>query len=416
MKRLSLTWVVSLCIVVVAVVFAFAIDWDSQLPPPTQNTNTSSDRDTTAEEVRAAASQMNELQKQIDEQRASTRRENEQLQQRIDQRFAQIEDIFTTVVSETPEDTLSILNDITHRLTALETPPPTATVQPPLDYTVQLDTVSSIVWIEPLVRSTSTPSVIEVAIASPPQPSPVYTLPPTTIIEARALTALVGRVPIDGRIETPWRFKLISTARNMTSRRFQVPDLEGVIWSGVAYGDYTLSCVSGTIDTVSYVFADGTVHHHRTPSNPDDISAGIGWISDTQGNPCVPGEFKTNAPGVIRNLATAGALEGLARGYAEAQTRRTTDNDGQTSVSVTGDANDYALANAASDAVSESSRWLNRRLSDSFDAVYVPPGTGLIIHLEQQVELNRDDAGRRLDHEYRTNLEDLEYASLGGYD
>ena len=76
--------------------------------------------------------------------------------------------------------------------------------------------------------------------AEEPPADPRYTIPPSSIVYATALTSLVGRIPVNGRLETPWRFKLISSGRNLTSRRFEVPGLEGVIWTGIAHGDYTL--------------------------------------------------------------------------------------------------------------------------------------------------------------------------------
>lgn len=417
MRLPSLIWVLATLVIVVAA--GLVITANREQPSSSEPSATSGERDTTAEEVRAVATTMNDMQQQMDDESVARQRESEQLRNEIQQQISDLDAVLQNFMVEPPQEVISALGDLSNRLTALEQSPVTAFDPDPFDYSVSEDLRPGIVWVESLTASPiATPTALEAVVppTEPPPPDPHYTLPPASIIDATALTALIGRIPVDGRIETPWRFKLLSTAVNMTSRRFQVPDLEGVIWSGVAYGDYTLSCVSGTIDTVSYVFADGTVHSQHSDSNPDDITAGLGWISDAYGNPCVPGEFKTNAPAVIRRLATAGTIEGLARGYAEAQTRRTTDSEGQTTTTVTGNADDYALSTAVTEAVSESNRWLLRRLSDSFDAVYVPAGADIAIHIEQQIAIDHDRFGRRIDHQQHARARVQQNETLGLHD
>ena len=418
MKLPPLTWIVAAVIIVGAVILVLTANWETA-PPPEPLDDASGERDTTAEEVRAAATQINKMEQRLEEQAAAARRDDELLEQDIQQQLIALETAMRNITLETPQEVITALGDISNRITALEDTPVTGFDPQALDYAVGVEPRPDIIWIEsltPELPAAATALAAVVPPAEPPPPDPRYTLPPATIVDATALTALVGRVPVDGRIDTPWRFKLLSTAVNLTSRRFQVPDLEGVIWSGVAYGDYTLSCVSGTIDTVSYVFADGTVHSQRSETNPDDITAGLGWISDAYGNPCVPGEFKTNAPEVLRRLVTAGTIEGLAQGYADAQTRRTTDNEGRTTTTLTGDADRFALSTAVSQAVSESNRWLLRRLSDSFDAVYVPAGAALAIHIEQQVAIDHDSVGRRIVHQQQARTRALRDETLGGHD
>lgn len=417
MKVPPLTWIVAAVIIVGTVILVITAD-SEESPPTAPSSDASGERDTTAEEVRATATRMNEMQQQIDEV-TRERQETVQLQQQIQQQLNKLESALQNTFAETPPEVIGAIDAISDRLTVLEEAPVTGFDPEALDYSVGAEPVPHIIWIESLTpEPTATATAIAAVVppAEPPPPDPRYTLPPATIVDATALTALVGRIPVDGRIDTPWRFKLLSTAVNLTSRRFQVPDLEGVIWSGVAYGDYTLSCVSGTIDTVSYVFADGTVHSQRSETNPDDITAGLGWISDAYGNPCVPGEFKTNAPEVLRRLVTAGTIEGLAQGYADAQTRRTTDSEGRTTTTLTGDADRFALSTAVSQAVSESNRWLLQRLSDSFDAIYVPAGAALAIHIEQQVAIDHDSVGRRIVHQQQARARALRDETLGGHD
>ena len=379
--------------------------------------SSSAESDSTSEEVRAAVTQMTDLQKKIEslqEQLAAQAIEDEQLQKLTEERISAVQEKIdqATDSEAVPEPVAHLLSDIGERLESIENRVATGPQSTIPDYEIEGAQPGlsghEILWIDSATGVTDLPAPPELidfaeqlgtqASGSEPEPDPVYTLPPTTIVDATALTALVGRLPVDGHIDSPWRFKLLSKASNFTSRSHRVPGLKGVIWSGVAYGDLTLSCVSATVDTVTYVYDDGVVHTQKSPSNPDDITSGIGWLSDDRGNPCIPGDLKTNAPAVIARGVTTGTLSGIARGYAEAQTTRQSSSEGATTTTITGDAEDYALANAAADAVDEANAWFRRRLGQSFDAIYVPAGRPVIIHIEQQVNLDRPADLRRLVH------------------
>ena len=124
-------------------------------------------------------------------------------------------------------------------------------------------------------------------------PKPVYTVPRNaTLLGATAMTALVGRVPIRGEVRDPMPFKVITGADNLAANGLTVPGVAGMIWSGTAIGDWTLSCVTGRLESVTFVFDDGSI---RTISSDDrdnrtgDANRPLGWISDARGIPCVSG-------------------------------------------------------------------------------------------------------------------------------
>ena len=425
--------VMFVAIVVFGVLFYVGTNNDPTAPPE-KNESASAESDSTSEEVRAAVTQMTELQKKIQslqEELEAQTIEKEELQKLTEERIAAVQEKIdqASASNAVPEPVAQLLSELGDRLESIENQAFTATQSDIPDYEVEGASPSpfgqKILWIDPFATSSDLPAPPELidlaeqlgtrASGSEPEPDPVYTLPATTIVDATALTALVGRLPVDGHIESPWRFKLLSKASNVTSRSHRVPGLKGVIWSGVAYGDLTLSCVSATVDTVAYVYDDGVVHTQKSPSNPDDITAGIGWLSDDRGNPCIPGDLKTNAPAVIARGVTTGTLAGVARGYAEAQTTRQSNSDGATTTTITGDAEDYALANAAADAVDEANVWFRRRLGQSFDAIYVPAGRPVVIHIEQQVNLDRPADLRRLAHSENLPQEGQSHA-LGLHD
>ena len=326
----------------------------------------SAESDSTSEEVRAAVTQMTDLHKRIEslqKQLEAQTIEDEELQKLTVERISALQKKVdqATESDVVPQPVAQLLSDIGERLESIEKRAATGTQSTIPDYEIAATQSGlsghEILWIDSAVGAgdlTAPPQLLDLAgelgakaSGSEAEPDPVYTLPATTILDATALTALVGRLPVDGHIESPWRFKLLSKASNITSRGHRIPALKGVIWSGVAYGDLTLSCVSATVDTITYVYDDEVIHTQKSPANPDDITSGIGWLSDARGNPCIPGDLKTNAPAVIARGVTTGILSGVARSYAEAQTTRRSNSDGATTTTITGDADDYALASAA---------------------------------------------------------------------
>ncbi len=137
-------------------------------------------------------------------------------------------------------------------------------------------------------------------------PTPVYTIPRNaTLIGSTAMTALVGRVPVQGQVQDPMPFKVIAGKDNLAANGLTIPGLQGMIWSGTAIGDWTLSCVSGQLESVTFVFEDGTIQTLSSDDNSLGGSSGssargsknkpLGWISDARGIPCITGERKTNA-------------------------------------------------------------------------------------------------------------------------
>ncbi|MEA1889931.1 MAG: TIGR03752 family integrating conjugative element protein, partial [Pseudomonadota bacterium] len=70
---------------------------------------------------------------------------------------------------------------------------------------------------------------------------PVYTIPRNaTLIGSTVMTALVGRVPVSGKVRDPMPFKVITGVDNLAANGLTIPGVQGMIWSGTAIGDWTL--------------------------------------------------------------------------------------------------------------------------------------------------------------------------------
>ena len=291
------------------------------------------------------------------------------------------------------------------------------------------DPTDSLIWIEPLEHAEATPEVngggllhktghsagrvLESAREQTADIAkridsvePVYTVPRNaTLIGSTAMTALVGRVPVQGQVRDPMPFKVITGADNLAANGLTLPGVQGMVWSGTAIGDWTLSCVTGRLDSVTFVFDDGTI---RTISNDDrNVRASgqsggadkpLGWISDPQGIPCISGERKTNAPAFLTQRIGVMAIQAAAQAAAAAETTSLVSDAGGVTSSVTGDAGNYVLGKSIAGGSDEVGKWLMERQSQSFDAVFVPAGTRIAIHVDHELPIDLDTSGRRLTH------------------
>jgi hypothetical protein len=70
---------------------------------------------------------------------------------------------------------------------------------------------------------------------------------------------------------------------------------------------------------------------------------------------------------------------------------------GSTTTQIT-DTNKYVLGQAVSGASDEFTTWLLSRLKNSFDAVVTPSGHELVVHLDQELRLDKLANARKLTH------------------
>lgn len=228
------------------------------------------------------------------------------------------------------------------------------------------------------------------------EPRPVYTVPRNaTLIGSTAMTALIGRIPVKGKVQDAMPFKLLVGADNLAANGLTIPGVEGMVWSGTAVGDWTLSCVTGRLTSVTFVFQDGTI---RTISS-DDKAQPLGWISDERGIPCITGERITNAASFLSQRIGVTALQAGADAAAQAETTTTVSGTmGTGTTTVTGDMGAYVLGKTVTGGAAEIRKWLDERLEQSFDAVFVQPGIQLAVHVDKQLDIDHDPKGRKITH------------------
>ena len=65
---------------------------------------------------------------------------------------------------------------------------------------------------------------------------------------------------------------------------------------------------------------------------------------------------------------------------------------------MTGDTGAYVLGRTVAGGSDELAQWLLERQSQSFDAVFVPAGVPLAIHVDRELAIDFNPHGRRLSH------------------
>ncbi|EHJ9984898.1 TIGR03752 family integrating conjugative element protein [Vibrio parahaemolyticus] len=227
------------------------------------------------------------------------------------------------------------------------------------------------------------------------QGTPVYTLHRGAMLaNAVSMTALMGRIPLNGQVTDPYPFSMIVGRENLLANGFTLPDVQGAIVTGTVTGDWSLSCVRGVVESMDFIRADGSILSY--PETEDAIDSGfdgsevktgdLGFLADPNGNPCLTGERISNAPEYLTTQGLLNASTAAANAAAIAQ--QTVSVDGSTTTSsMTGNAAKNAAAESAAAFTSTVSDFIQARMGSSFDIIYTPPGTAASIHLRQPITL-----------------------------
>ena len=232
---------------------------------------------------------------------------------------------------------------------------------------------------------------------------PVYTIPENaTLMGSVAMTALIGRVPIDGTVNDPYPFKVLVGPDNLTANGIDIPDVAGAVFSGTASGDWTLSCVRGQVRSITFVFHDGTIR--TIPEDRDGNQQnnqqrdGLGWISDPYGIPCVSGERRSNAQQYLGSQALITAAGAGVASLIDSDSGQMSYVGADGSIGSVGISGNEAVGRILAGGVRDMADWVNKLYGQAFAAIYVKPGAKVAVHLEKPLAIDFDPEGRKVDH------------------
>ena len=230
----------------------------------------------------------------------------------------------------------------------------------------------------------------------------VYTVPTnSTLIGSVAMTALIGRVPVDGTVTDPFPFKILVGSDNLTANGIDIPDVAGAVISGTASGDWTLSCVRGHVRSITFVFHDGTIRtipEDRDGKQRGNEREGLGWISDPYGIPCVSGMRRSNAQQYLGSQALITAAGAGLAALIDSDSGQMSYVGADGSIGSVGISGNEAAGRILAGGVRDMADWVNKLYGEAFAAVYVRPGAKVAVHLEKPLEIDFDPEGRRVDH------------------
>ena len=241
-----------------------------------------------------------------------------------------------------------------------------------------------------------------------PEAVPFATIPPgATLWRATAMTALIGRVSIGGGVVDPIPVKIIVGRENLAANGHRIDGLAGTIFTGQAIGDWNLSCVRVNLQAASFVFDSGEIVSLGSIAKRGDSKESdelLGWVSDTQGNPCIAGDRLTDAPKRIGALSLLGLAAGAADAYAQSQVTSVVEQGSQTS-SVTGSNTDFLVGRTAASGIDTMVQDVQTRMRDSFDAIYSPAGVEVAVHIASELRLDHHPDNRHLNYPGDTRVQ-----------
>jgi len=177
------------------------------------------------------------------------------------------------------------------------------------------------------------------------------------LVDSVTITALIGRIPKGGNIGDPAPFKVAIGKENLAANGFAIPGLDGMIMSGVVYGDSVRSCVITKIRRATYIFEDGrilTLPRSKVPrtggagTKTASVTSGqtIGYLTDPYGDPCIKGRLYSNGNSQLRKSILANMASGAANAYAQTQVTTLTEGASSIASAVTGNDRKYVTGTA----------------------------------------------------------------------
>ncbi len=221
--------------------------------------------------------------------------------------------------------------------------------------------------------------------------TPAYTIPSNSVLSAVLTSGLIGRIPVDKEVTDPFRFNVKITDSSFYSGGHANNVLQDVFASGTASGDLLLSCVRATIDSITFIFADGTISDHKVSE--------MAYLANEYGYPCIKGNLITNEAQYLGVSALFSGLSGGAKAFSQAQTTTNNNTNGSSSSSVTGSPYKFLGASILSSSAQDIQKWVNSRAQSSFDVIAIPSGKLVKILTQEQINIDYDPKGRKLNHQ-----------------
>lgn len=108
---------------------------------------------------------------------------------------------------------------------------------------------------------------------------------------------------------------------------------------------------------------------------------------------------KSNASTYLPTIAALAAASAAGDAVAENQNTSQTNGYGGVTSTLTGDAGQAVLGKALSGGMRETVDWVKARYGQTFDAIYVPPGQKVALHITRQLAIDYEEKGRKVKYD-----------------
>ncbi|MDI1351978.1 MAG: TIGR03752 family integrating conjugative element protein [bacterium] len=247
---------------------------------------------------------------------------------------------------------------------------------------------------------------------------PYYTIPAGSDLgHTTLLSALIGEVPVEGKLMQPlFPFSAVINRGDLIAANGipLPPNISGMKVNGYAIGVGSfldnISCARAYVTSALFVFDDGhfvTVGKEQMNGTAEMINnESLGYLTTEFGNPCIKGQYFTNAPRVLTAMVASDGIKGFGDALSQWQMTYSANANGATGTP-TGSMGNYALGGAASQGTVKAADWLEKRIQGSFDMVFVPASVAFksgyrpnqfSFHVTQTINLDKEANGRVLDY------------------
>ncbi|WP_203368706.1 hypothetical protein [Cysteiniphilum marinum] len=243
---------------------------------------------------------------------------------------------------------------------------------------------------------------------------PAYTIAnPSVLSNVIPLTPIVGRVPKGDNqlVWSPFQMLFMVEDPNFTSNEHQLDDaLPKMLGTATCVGDLLAAASACYVNTLTYIFPDGTISTVTADTNNGSGFKGLGYLTDAWGNPQIHGERKT-AMGL--RLAMSGVTAGVSAygsGLAQSATQQNETSVGSIVQQIT-DANQYAMGqaiNSTAQGVNDEWKDISKNL---FDFVYTSNWDAdtqrlkrFNVVITKELGFDYNENGRKLRHDFETDV------------
>jgi integrating conjugative element protein (TIGR03752 family) len=162
------------------------------------------------------------------------------------------------------------------------------------------------------------------------------------------------------------------------------------------------------ITSITFVFTDGTVRTLPSPegqgSNGGNQNSQVGITAVLAGCQMTTAFHAFRYPKIKRFYLSANhcrTCAASAAGDAVAENQNTSQTNGYGGVTstLTGDAGQTVLGKALSGGMRETVDWVKARYGQTFDAIYVPPGQKVALHITRQLAIDYEEKARKVKYD-----------------